>query len=354
MKRVIRGLVSITLATLLIVVFSVADVIPTPEWIIVKGDITYNGQPAPLGTLVDAFDPTGVHCGRIAVGDVTDSVGIYGFMNVYRDDITTPSVDEGAEPGDSISLQIMGRDATIESGEVVYWTSNGDPFTSNIAGTGTIGLNIVDPADDTLVVSGATIRFFADIQNTGNGIDFYGVSSNSARGWTTVDYDTTLYPGTDSAEYVWIYNDPGLQATVFFDVEIPISPGDLSDTVIYEVFSRLDTTVRETDTVILLNPSVDIADGHGEQFPIGFTISQNYPNPFNPATSIAFELPVKTSVLLEVYNVLGQRVDAVDLGTRSAGSHTYEYDASSLASGVYLYRLVTDLGERSRKMILAK
>jgi len=76
--------------------------------------------------------------------------------------------------------------------------------------------------------------------------------------------------------------------------------------------------------------------------PTEFALGQNYPNPFNPTTSIAFDVPEASIVTLKIYNMLGQEV-ATLLDRQiydGATSDEADFDASSLASGVYLYRLV--------------
>ena len=88
--------------------------------------------------------------------------------------------------------------------------------------------------------------------------------------------------------------------------------------------------------------------------PGGFTLYQNYPNPFNPTTTIAFSLPTRSRVELQVIDVLGRSVETRELGQLPAGDHQYEYDASNLASGVYFYRVITDTGNQTRKMVLVK
>jgi len=87
----------------------------------------------------------------------------------------------------------------------------------------------------------------------------------------------------------------------------------------------------------------------------GFRLNQNYPNPFNPSTAISFNLPNAANVTLSVYNVLGQRV-ATLLNNRkyTSGSHTLNFDASNLASGVYIYRLEAGSFTSLKRMTLIK
>jgi len=73
--------------------------------------------------------------------------------------------------------------------------------------------------------------------------------------------------------------------------------------------------------------------------PAKFRLGQNYPNPFNPATAITFDLPVASVVRLRVYDLLGQIVTTLADGIRDAGHKTAEWNAGSMASGIYLYRL---------------
>jgi hypothetical protein len=76
-----------------------------------------------------------------------------------------------------------------------------------------------------------------------------------------------------------------------------------------------------------------------ENFPSGFTLYQNYPNPFNPSTTIKFALPVDSKVKINVYNSLGQLVETLVDKEMESGYHEVNFNASRLASGVYLYQL---------------
>jgi hypothetical protein len=86
-----------------------------------------------------------------------------------------------------------------------------------------------------------------------------------------------------------------------------------------------------------------------------FRLNQNYPNPFNPSTTISFNLPNAADVTLSVYNVLGQRV-ATLLNNRkyTSGSHTLSFDASNLASGIYIYRIQAGSYTSQKRMTLIK
>ena len=87
---------------------------------------------------------------------------------------------------------------------------------------------------------------------------------------------------------------------------------------------------------------------------LDFTLDQNYPNPFNPSTKISFGLPQRSNAVLKVFNSLGQEVAVLVNESLEAGTHSYNFDASKLTSGVYVYSLQTDAGVISKKMTLVK
>lgn len=95
------------------------------------------------------------------------------------------------------------------------------------------------------------------------------------------------------------------------------------------------------------------AENH-EELPESFDLQQNYPNPFNPSTNITFAVPYQTHVRLDVYNAIGQRVSTLLNQVKTPGTYKVPFDAATLASGVYLYRLQTDAYQKTRQMLLIK
>lgn len=90
------------------------------------------------------------------------------------------------------------------------------------------------------------------------------------------------------------------------------------------------------------------------EIPSDFKLFQNYPNPFNPATTIQFNLPESGNYSLKVYILIGQEVASLFNGNKSAGRYSVKFDASNLASGIYIYRLSGDKVNLTRKMLLMK
>ena len=79
-----------------------------------------------------------------------------------------------------------------------------------------------------------------------------------------------------------------------------------------------------------------------------------YPNPFNPTVQLRFLLPGRMAVRLEVFDILGQRVDVVINEVLDGGSHAVRFDRADLASGVYIARLATPGGDLVRRMVLLR
>lgn len=104
-----------------------------------------------------------------------------------------------------------------------------------------------------------------------------------------------------------------------------------------------------------------IIDGvYEEQFIISektFKLAQNYPNPFNEQTNIEYEIKNTGFIKLEIFNILGERVNTLINKYMPAGKYTAHFDASvlgGLASGIYLYRLSTEDGTTQKSMILLR
>jgi len=102
---------------------------------------------------------------------------------------------------------------------------------------------------------------------------------------------------------------------------------------------------------ILVATSVEQTD---PEVPGEFSLEQNYPNPFNPATVIQFSLPQTAEVQLKVYDMLGREVATLINEQKSAGSYQVNFDAASLSSGVYFYRIVAGNFVETRSMTFVK
>jgi len=80
----------------------------------------------------------------------------------------------------------------------------------------------------------------------------------------------------------------------------------------------------------------------------------NFPNPFNPITTITYQLPKSGSVTLKIYDMLGKEVITLVNEQQEMGRYTVQFDASSLASGMYVYQLRVNDYTSTKKMLLLK
>ncbi len=98
-----------------------------------------------------------------------------------------------------------------------------------------------------------------------------------------------------------------------------------------------------------------ITDANFEiETPTEFTLTQNYPNPFNPSTTISFSLPTAQNVTLKVYDILGKEVATLVNEDLRSGNYSRQFDASNLASGMYVYSLKAGNYTETKKMLLMK
>lgn len=99
---------------------------------------------------------------------------------------------------------------------------------------------------------------------------------------------------------------------------------------------------------------VDFTTDDGTILPNFFYLNQNYPNPFNAATVIEYGVSERRHVVIEVFNILGQRVSTLVDGVREPGRYEATWDPGELASGVYFCRMVAGRFNRTRQMIQLK
>jgi hypothetical protein len=95
-------------------------------------------------------------------------------------------------------------------------------------------------------------------------------------------------------------------------------------------------------------------DDTEEALPTATRLYNNYPNPFNAVTTITYDLPAANSVRLEIYNLMGQKVETLVDGWIEGGQHTVTWDASQFSNGIYFYRLIAGDKVLTKRMTLLK
>ena len=106
--------------------------------------------------------------------------------------------------------------------------------------------------------------------------------------------------------------------------------------------------------------TASVAIDEGGTIPDQFALHQNYPNPFNPSTQISFDVPLsEESIMLNVYNILGQNVTTLVNGAMNPGRYTMEWNATDqmgnpVSSGIYFYELRSSSFTSRKKMLLIR
>ncbi|NWG28394.1 MAG: T9SS type A sorting domain-containing protein [Ignavibacteriaceae bacterium] len=108
------------------------------------------------------------------------------------------------------------------------------------------------------------------------------------------------------------------------------------------------------DGSILGKSTVKQISYSGSEVIKSYELSQNYPNPFNPTTTIKFQIPKAGNVTLRVYDILGNEITTLVEGFKEVGKFEVNFNSSSLASGVYIYRLNVNDYVNVKKMVLLK
>ncbi|MCE1189378.1 MAG: T9SS type A sorting domain-containing protein [Ignavibacteria bacterium] len=142
-------------------------------------------------------------------------------------------------------------------------------------------------------------------------------------------------PGTGGLFYKTVYFSKG-RGIVWYGTEVE--------------YKRLLGCVIDQDTL----GTLDVKNGNDAGLAKSFNLSQNYPNPFNNSTNISFQTSVTGLVKLRIFNSLGQEIAIIVNKELPAGGYSYNFNASNLPTGVYIYKLESAGFATAKKMILLK
>ncbi len=169
-------------------------------------------------------------------------------------------------------------------------------------------------------------------------------------------WSTTVYDGQTPYSYAWYHRKSGTwnsggsssSANIYLDYAgtgtyqlkciVTDDNGAYDEEIIHVVVEEEDENNKVAST----------------KLPKTFSLRQNYPNPFNPVTTIKYELPKAANVTLVVYNILGQEVARLVNTNMPAGYHSIKWDASNVASGTYIYKIVAGKFTTVKKMVVIK
>ncbi|MFH1196429.1 MAG: T9SS type A sorting domain-containing protein [bacterium] len=121
----------------------------------------------------------------------------------------------------------------------------------------------------------------------------------------------------------------------------PLGPISLHYCIKSNVFNALRYIIESTDTFV---------QTPDENIPESFSLEQNYPNPFNPVTTICYRLPQAGLITLEIFNVLGQKLETLVNEFQTAGKYQLQWKPQDLPSGIYFYRIKSGQFINTKKM----
>ena len=195
-----------------------------------------------------------------------------------------------------------------------------------------------------------------------------GIQNNDATDGLTIAHNESYLKDSLAvliSRHSWLSVEPAggmIASNNFVDLQLTIRTSNFPFGEFYAAVQIESNDPDESLVVVPIHLTVGVTGLESialNNLPSTIQLSPNYPNPFNPSTTIGYALPVDMTVELVVYNMLGQKLKVLYSGIQKAGYHSVPWDGtneygSSMASGIYIYRLKTDENNLIRKMILMK
>lgn len=159
-----------------------------------------------------------------------------------------------------------------------------------------------------------------------------------------------VYRRVGTGNFTRIYTTPNENTFEFTDTDYSISIG--GNQLQYYIKAGYSTRELSPASNTVTTSGIILQKSLVEES--SYYLSQNYPNPFNPITTINYSIPTPDQVSLKVFDILGREVVTLVNEKKEAGTHTIEFDASKLMSGVYFYQIKVGSFVSTRKLILLK
>jgi hypothetical protein len=164
-------------------------------------------------------------------------------------------------------------------------------------------------------------------------------------------------------EIYWGSTLPRTSKSIYLGFPNTLSGTTISGSIDQSVTRLISSDKWDTHTYVTNDPNSLFSPGQSplilgiereETIPQSYELSQNFPNPFNPATTISFSLPKNERVTLKIYDAIGREVATLINSDLSSGIYKYHWDANSMASGIYFYRITAGNFSKAKKMMLLK
>lgn len=337
--------------------------------------ISGNGSPgiSLYGAGTDSNVVTGNFVGTSADGSAAipnEWTGISISNGASRNRIGGESPGEGNLISGNVSCGIWVRDAGTNENQIA----------GNFIGTGGGGVNPLGNEDEGIQISsgpqnnrigpgnrisyngraGIAIR---NSETVGNRITQNSIHDNGEAGISLGDgNDDAQAPSLTAVSPVAGTAEPGAEVEIFMgpddegmDYLATVTADGSGNFTWTGTVSGRYVTATATDAegnTSEFSASLETGSGIGPErvVPKEFSLAQNHPNPFNPSTEIRFDVRESCRVVLKVIDLLGREIATVADGRYGAGRYTVRFDASGLASGIYIYRIESEAFKAARKM----
>jgi len=301
------------------------------------------------------------HDYRITFDDTTSEITTYSVIDIFTGFPVVVNATEldGQTEGplfDGLRLLIFNYVETLVDLTLTGWRIGTSTIGSQINnGTGSItGIpyaadyeisifdHIVDTSSAFIGLPEIPINFLVNNITEGHGVDVVFVEQDNNQSISPNDQIFILeFDDNDNQFLTWLIRFTGNDSSV-----VP-SPGDVFLLKTLKPFSVNDVFEFTSNISGMLQ-----SDRY--QTPSKFNLFQNYPNPFNPNTIIEFTIPAKVKVKIEIFDLLGKRIDELVNEILPAGNHKIELILPHLVSGVYFYKITAGSFVKTKKMILIK
>jgi len=298
-----------------------------------------------MGTTVEAFGPgLDRFQGPTNFGDTSGDAG-YSYLEVFSElsfldavgAITGAVTDTSGAAVENVVVEILELQLTDTTNiQGVYFIDNIDEGTYDLSFShtdyfDTIISNVAAAIDETtevdVVLNSNAYGSITGIVADTNGLPIEGV---------LVEIENTSISDATDEQGVYLITDILTGKHV-----ISFSHSGYLDTTISEV------EIIQNDTIALnLIMSVDLPDE--------IILKQNYPNPFNGGTIIEFSLPKSAHVIIEIFDILGRKVETVGSFQGQAGTNFIKWNAGDISSGVYFYRVKSGSTAKSKSLLYIK
>lgn len=189
------------------------------------------------------------------------------------------------------------------------------------------------------------------VQNDGNALKAIGSGAGNGTGTNTSGFSALIsgYRGNDGT---FGYQN----ISVRYWTSTQVSPNDANTIMLYNNLGNIGmgSGDKEFGYCVRCIKDNNINEVMKGEVPYKFILFQNYPNPFNPSTTIKYSLPKSEFVTIRIYDALGREIVTLVNEKLLPGDYEVKFDASSLVSGIYFYKLISGNLLSVKKMILIK